>query len=72
MNQDFVLRQIRKYGRVSRVTQKDAILTAIGIHVGLLEKKNVVIRELTVEQRDRVLYFVKQFCLTQGLEFEVR
>ena len=67
MNSKFITNQIRKYTRLRRVASKDAVLTAIGIHAGLLEKKRVILRSLTPAERERVLYFMQQFAQRQGL-----
>jgi hypothetical protein len=72
INPSFVFNQIRKYNKSRRQTLKDAALTAVGIHVGLLEKKNVIIRDLTQEERDRVLYYLRQFLQNQGLTVTIQ
>jgi hypothetical protein len=50
---------------------KDAALTAVGIHAGLLVKSRVVMRELTPEEKNRVLYFLRQFVQSQGVEVAI-
>jgi hypothetical protein len=72
INPSFVFNQIRKYNKSRRQTLKDAALTAVGIHVGLLEKKSVIIRDLTQEERDHVLYYLQQFLQSQGLKVTIR
>jgi hypothetical protein len=72
INPSFVFNQIRKYNKSRRQTLKDAALTAVGIHVGLLEKKNVIIRDLTKEERDRVLYYLRQFIKSEGLKVTIQ
>lgn len=67
LNEAFIIRQIRKYNSVKRHLHQDRALTAIGIHAGLLKKKKVVLRELTNEERLRVLYFVRQFLVERGM-----
>ncbi len=67
MNSTFINNQIRKYTKMRRATSKDAVLTAIGIHTGLLEKKRVILRSLTPAEREQVLYFMQQFAQSQKL-----
>lgn len=71
MNETFIFRQIRKYNSSQRQSLKDAALTAVGIHAGLLVKSRVVMRELTSEERNRVLYFLRQFVQDQGVEVAI-
>jgi hypothetical protein len=47
-------------------------LTAVGIHAGLLEKKKLVFRTLTREERQRVVYFLRQFLRDQGVEAQIK
>lgn len=72
INPNFLFNQIRKYNKSRRQTLKDAALTAVGIHVGLLEKKNVIIRDLTPEERDRVLCYLRQFVEAEGLKVTIQ
>lgn len=67
LNEAFIIRQIRKYNSVKCHLHQDRALTAIGIHAGLLKKKKVALRELTNEERLRVLYFVRQFLVERGM-----
>lgn len=71
MNEQFIFNQIRKYNRATRQTLKDAALSAVGIHAGLLPKSKAIARELSSEERSRVIYFLKQFCTSQGLEVQI-
>lgn len=63
----FIFNQIRKYNQARSQKPKDAALVAVGIHVGLLEKKNIALRPLTREQREMMRYFLRQFCTSQGV-----
>jgi hypothetical protein len=73
-NSDFVLNSIAKLNRSNRRVQKDSVLHGVGLHVGLLQKKKnqrlPII--LTQEERDRVLYFLRQFLVNQGLDLQIR
>jgi hypothetical protein len=71
MNESFIFQQIRKYNSAQRQSLKDAALTAVGIHAGLLVKSRIVMRELTPEERNRVLCFLRQFVQGQGLEISI-
>ncbi len=68
MRESFILNQIRKYNQARRQSLKDAALTAVGIHVGLIKKKQIIMRELLPEERSRILYFLREFLKRQGLE----
>jgi len=72
VNKSFVFNQIRRYNSVKTQLHQDAALTAVGIHVGLLEKKKVVFRTLTREERQRVINFLRQFLQDQGVEAEIK
>ena len=72
MNNSFVFNQIRRYNSVKTKLHQDAALTAVGIHVGLLEKKKLVFRTLTREERQRVVYFLRQFLRDQGVEAQIK
>ena len=67
LNEAFLIRQIRKYNSVKRQMHQDKALTAIGLHAGLLDKKRVVMRELTQEERTQVLCFVREFLTSRGM-----
>lgn len=74
INSDYILNSIAKYNRSNRRTQQDAVLHAVGLHTGLLKKKKnqrlpIV---LSGEERDRVLYFLRQFLTQQGLEVALK
>jgi len=74
INTDYIFNSIAKLNRSNRRVQKDAVLHVVGIHTGLLKKKKnqrlPVI--LSTEERDRVLYFLRQFLTQQGLEVRVK
>lgn len=72
VNPSFIFNSIAKYNRVQRQTQKDVILNAVGIHAGLLPKKGNPLPVLSQEERDRVLYFLKQFLASQKLEVTLK
>ena len=72
VNPSFVFNSIRKYNRSQRQTQKDVILNAVGIHVGLLPKNRNPLPVLSQEERDRVLYFLRQFLASQKLEVIIK
>lgn len=74
INSDYLLNSVVKYNKSNRRIQQDAVLHAVGLHIGLLTKKKnqrlpIV---LSGEERDRVLYFLRQFLTQQGLEVKVR
>ncbi len=68
INETLVFNQIRKYNQVRRQTQRDVALHIVGVHVGLLEAKRTPLPTLTEEERQQVLYFLRQFCEQQGVE----
>lgn len=72
LNEDFLFKSIRKYNQVRRQTQKDVVLNAVGIHAGLLPRSRNPLPELSQEERDRVLYFLKEFLLQQGIEASIK
>ena len=68
MNVSFIFKSIRKYNRSLRVTQRDVILHAVGVHANLIESKRSVMRTLSPEERDRVLKFLRKFLDSQDLQ----
>jgi len=66
MNPNFVFNQIRRYNKATSQLYKDAALVAAGVHVGLLQKR-VPARQLTNEERKKMLYFLDIFCQSQGI-----
>jgi 5-hydroxyisourate hydrolase-like protein (transthyretin family) len=74
INTDYIFNSIAKLNRSNRRIQKDAVLHAVGIHIGLLKKKKnqrlPII--LSQEERDRVLYFLRQFLAQQKLEVKIK
>lgn len=71
MNEQFLFNKIRKYNSATSQTLKDAELSAAGIHAGLLPRSKAIARNLTSEERSRVVYFLRQFCISQGLEVQI-
>ncbi|MEP0799052.1 hypothetical protein [Funiculus sociatus] len=72
INPGFIFNQIRRYNQARKQTYKDAALVAVGIHVGLLEKKNIVLRDLSEEQRRMMIYFLQQFCCNEGVNVTIK
>ena len=70
MNPDFIFRQIRRYNTAKSQLYKDAALKAAGVHAGLL--KEVSLRPLTREERERVLYYLRIFCQAQGIQVTIK
>jgi hypothetical protein len=68
INESFVFNQIRKFNQARRQTQKDVVLHAVGVHAGLVKVQRTPLPTLTPEERQRVLYFLRQFCEQQGVE----
>lgn len=71
IDENLIFNQIRKYNQARRIIYKDQALLRVGIHVGLLKRRMSVTPELTQEERDRVLYFLRQFVTNQGCEVEI-
>jgi hypothetical protein len=73
-NPDFIYNSIAKYNKSSRRTQQDAILHAVGLHCGLIKpKRNQRLPILlSQEERDRVLYFLRQFLASQKLDVKIK
>lgn len=72
INPNFIFNQIRKYNQAHSQTYKDAALAAVGIHVGLLEKENIVLRDLTNEERQMMIYYLQQFCRSEGINVTIQ
>lgn len=72
MNNSFIFQEIRKYNQATDQRRKDLALSAIGLHAGLLEKKHIALRDLTFEERSRVIYFLEQFLKQQKLEVAIK
>lgn len=72
MNPNFVFREIRRYNQAQSQKSKDAALVAIGLHAEILEKKDIALRDLLPEERNRIIYFLKQFLQQQGLEVALK
>lgn len=64
IDENLIFNQIRKYNQAHNQTRKDAALRQVGVHVGLLKKQK---RDFTNEQRQMMIYFLNQFCATQGV-----
>jgi hypothetical protein len=68
VNPSFLFTQIRKYNSTPRQIQKDAVLQAVGLHVGLLSKsKACLMPTLTPEERSLILGYLADFCERQGV-----
>lgn len=72
LNQSFILSQVRKYNQAVRQLYRDNALLAIGIHTGLLQKRVAIASELTQVERDRVLYFCRQFLKSNHIQAEIK
>lgn len=72
INQGFILTQIRRYNQARRQIYKDRALLTIGIHTGLIPKKAALTPELSSEERERVLYFCRQFLESSGIKAEMK
>lgn len=72
LNQSFILEHIRKYNQARRQLYRDNALLAIGIHAGLLQKRVAIASELTQQERDRVLYFCRQFLKSNAIQAEIK
>lgn len=61
VNKDYVFNAIRKYNQlkqrpmVRQQTYLDAVLSAVGIHAGLLPKSRAIAPSLELEERQRVV-----------------
>lgn len=64
----FVFNQIRKYNQARRQIYKDKALLAAGIHAGLLKKSKAIVPELSDGERQRVLFFLREFLKSAGVE----
>lgn len=71
LNQNFIFNQIRKYNQARRQLYRDKALLAVGIHAGLLRKSKAIAPELSEEDRQRIIYFLRQFLKTSGCEAEI-
>lgn len=72
INPGFIFNQIRRYNLARKQTYKDAALVTVGIHVGLLERKNIVFAPLSEEQRRMMIYFLQQFCRNEGVDIIIK
>lgn len=72
INEAFVFDWIRKYNQSRRQIYKDKALLAVGIHAGLLKKSKAIAPELTQEERDRVVYFLRQFVRSAGVQVQIQ
>ena len=72
LNESFLFKSIHKYKRSQRQTQRDAVLNAVGVHAGLLERSSNPLPVLSQEERDRVLDFLREFLKSQKLEVEIK
>ena len=60
MNREFIEAQLAKYNGTNSELHKDAVLSAIGFHVGLIKQRFVGSR-LNVAQRQQILEWIRQF-----------
>lgn len=67
LNSAFIIDWIRKYNRASRQLYQDRALLAIGIHAGLIKKSSAIAPQLSEEERQRVLYFCREFLKSAGI-----
>ncbi len=72
INEAFVFAWIRKYNQARRQLYKDKALLAVGIHAGLLKKSKSIAPELSQEERDRVVYFLREFVRSAGIEVKIQ
>lgn len=70
LNESFVFDQIRKYNTTRRRVHKDRTLLAVGIHAGILAKRNAIAPTLTPNQRFLVLCFLNDFCQERNVQVE--
>jgi len=67
MEEAFIFNSIRRYNQARRQLQQNCILHAVGRHVNLIERPRQLLPELTQEERDRVLEFLREFLKAEGL-----
>jgi hypothetical protein len=67
MHEAFIFNSIRRYNQATRQLQRDCILHAVGRHVNLIERPGQLLPELSQEERDRVLKFLREFLKAEGL-----
>lgn len=72
LNHSFILEQIRKYNQARRLIYRDRALLAIGLHTGFLKKSHALAPELSQEERERVLYFCRQFLKANAIQAELK
>ena len=69
MKNTFITSQIRNYTKAKRQSLKNSALITVGLYAGLLKKEDVFFRTPTEAEFQRVIYFMRQFCLEQRLPF---
>lgn len=67
MNESFLFNSIHKYNCAKRIAQRDSVLFGVGVHVGLIERRDPRRPQLSVEERDRVLGYLRDFLAKEGL-----
>jgi hypothetical protein len=73
INPSFLFDLIRKYNRASHQIYKDRILVAVGLHVGLLQEDRATLAPiLSSEERHTILYFLRQFCESEGISVKFK
>jgi hypothetical protein len=66
INKDYVFNAIRKYNKLLKrpmarqQTYLDAVLSAVGIHAGLLPRSRAIAPSLKPEERHRVVCFLNR------------
>lgn len=68
MEEAFIFNSIRRYNQARRQLQQDCILHTVGRHVNLIERPRQLLPELSQEERDRVLQFLREFLDSQNLQ----
>ncbi len=71
IDESFLWSQIRKYNQARRQIYKDKVLLAVGVHTGLLTAQKKFFPELTEEERNRILYFLRQFLADKCVQVEL-
>lgn len=72
LNSVFIKKLLSKYNAATRQMHRDRCLLAIGVHAGIVNPKRSIVPSLSQEERYRVLYFLRQYCDSQGWAIEFR
>jgi hypothetical protein len=70
--ESFLFSAIRKYNKAGRQTQRDVVLHSVGVQAKLIERKRSLLPELTSEEREQVLKYLRNFCQAQGIEIRLK